>query len=313
MRVLDPIHPAIRFAIGVLVSATVAEAVVIDRVAAIVGNEVITQGDVDHLAQREVVMNVKNPTPREMLLARLIDRKLILREAKRRGMRISDADVEAALDEIQARNHLPDRAALQQAVTQNGAFSWEDYLEDLKSQMALPRLVGGAIQDVNVTEDAVRAYYDAHPERFLEPEEVHLEQMLFRAPAPSDGPPQTEGTTAAARAQEAMRAAQAGEAFDALAKRLGAEWDHLGKFKAEDLAPEISRVVFALAAGEVSVPIETDLGWHLFQVTEKTPPQTQPFVDSARLIHDILIAEGHATAQDAWLKSLRETTHVQTP
>ena len=50
---------------------------------------------------------------------------------------------------------------------------------------------------------------------------------------------------------------------------MDADTAKLGTLTKADLPEGTEDAVFALAEGEVSQPIESDLGWHVFRVTER--------------------------------------------
>ncbi|MFQ5780146.1 MAG: SurA N-terminal domain-containing protein, partial [Nitrospiria bacterium] len=89
--------------------------VLIDRVVAVVNREIITQSDLD---QAELSFRKTEPDERNgeadsdrafyqrKLLNRLIEERLILHEAMRKGVRLSDSELELALRDIALRNQL---------------------------------------------------------------------------------------------------------------------------------------------------------------------------------------------------------------
>ncbi len=300
----------------VLWAASGSAAVPIDGIAAIVGGEVIARSELDRLLLRQTDAanagaNVGTQDPearRKALLEQMIDRRLIFREATRRNLQPTDADIEAALDDIQKRNNLEGRQALQTAITQDGRLSWTEYLDDLRHQMALFRLTGGQTRDVVVGPDEARAYYDAHAAQFMTAGEINLDQIRLR-PRPIDA---TGHSDLQQRVAAARTAAQSGAELDLLAKEYGAEVIDLGAVNPNDLAPQIAERVASLPEGGISEPLTTDAGAiDLFRIRSRRPPQPIPFETSAPAATERLLAEKRATAQAAWLKSLRAATHIE--
>ena len=295
-------------------ATNVVAALPIDGVAAVVGGEVITRSEIDRLLLRQPAAadaGAQDPKTRgRAILEQIIDRRLILQEATRRNLQPTDADIEAALDDIQKRNHLEDRQALQAAITQGGRLSWKDYLDDLRRQDALFRLTGGQIREVTVGPEEARAYYDTHRAQFMTADEIHLDQIRFR-PLSTDATNPT-GTSDPRQRAEAVRAAmQNGGDIDLLAGQYAAEVIDLGVVDPNDLAPRIAERVASLSEGETSEPLATDFGVDLFRVRSRRPPQPIPFETSAPTITELLLAEKRAAVQAAWLKSLRDATYIE--
>jgi hypothetical protein len=115
---------------------------------------------------------------------------------------------------------------------------------------------------------ALRAWYDAHRDRFRRPARVRLRQLLV----------EDRG-----RAEQALEEIRAGAPFAAVAARLAddpavaATGGSLGELSRDDVPPAFAEVIFALAPGEVSPVVEADYGFHVFQVTETLPAEVLPF------------------------------------
>jgi parvulin-like peptidyl-prolyl isomerase len=270
----------------------------LDGVVAVVGGDAITQGEVDRWVYSAPARPEK-PVDRAEVLRRLVDKKVVLKEAERRGFRPTEADIDAALDDVQRRNGLPDRQALKNVITAEGVVLWDDYLDDIRYQMTLLRLSGEKLAEVGVTQEEARRDYDAHLDRWMTEEEVHLDQLLFRDPG---GP---------VRAGAAMQSLENGMPFESLAQAHGAEATDLGRLKLADLSPEIQAAMPALPVGGISPPIPTDGGVRRFRVRERFAPQPRTFEEVEPRVHQRLLSEKQAAAQAAWLAELRQTIHVE--
>ena len=299
----------------VLWAASGAAAVPIDGIAAIVGGEVISKSELERLLPRQADGTVAVVQPpqdiRKVVLEQIIDRRLILREATRRNIQPTDADIEAALDDIQKRNNLESRQALQNVIMQEGRLSWQAYIDDLRHQVSLFRLVGGQMREVTVASDETRVYYEAHREKFMTADEIHLDRIRFR-PLPTDTPPPQAGPSALQQRVDVARTAlQNGAVLNVLVEKYGAEVTDLGTVNPKDLAPQITERVGSLLEGETSEPLPSDSGIDLFRIRSRRPPQPIPFEESVPAITEFLLAEKRAAVQTSWLQSLRNTTRIE--
>lgn len=138
-------------------------------------------------------------------------------------------------------------------------------------------LLGEEVEAVDEVE--VAAYYQRHRDRFERPERAWVRQILL---------PDQEAV------DRALTELEAGASFDELAARLsqvpaGAIGDEaLGR---EDLPPAFADAIFALEAGQISGPVATDYGFHLFQVLERSPAGPLPLAAVAAEIRQTLRRE----------------------
>jgi len=121
------------------------------KVLAVVGGRAITDADVDRalmgLGQRAQQYN--NPQGRQILLEQLINKELILMDAKKNLM-----------------EHEPE-------------FKAE--LEKLKNELLANYYVEKALRQVKVNETEIRAYFDQHPEEFQGEETVSASHILVES------------------------------------------------------------------------------------------------------------------------------------
>ena len=120
-----------------------------------------------------------------------------------------------------------------------------------------------------VTEEAVRAEYDAFVQQFQPQEEVHARHILVES--------EEEANTIKAELD-------AGGDFAAIAKEKsidpgsGANGGDLGFFGKGMMVPEFETAAFALAnPGDVSAPVQSQFGWHIIKLEEKRMSQPPAF------------------------------------
>jgi hypothetical protein len=109
------------------------------------------------------------------------------------------------------------------------------------------------------TDAQLEAYQAKHPEPSAHGDRLRLRQLILPDQA------------AARSARERIRA---GEDFATLSQQLSrapnaAEGGQIGWIERGQLPPEFEAVVFGLARGEVSDPVASNAGWHVFQVVDR--------------------------------------------
>ncbi|MCE2517409.1 MAG: peptidyl-prolyl cis-trans isomerase, partial [Alphaproteobacteria bacterium] len=139
---------------------------------------------------------------------------------------------------------------------------------DLRSVTALVLSPEGLLDDVEVSEDDLRAEYEARSDNFITPERRVIRQMVFAAED---------------EAADAVNRIKAGESFADVAMAMLSLTDddtRLGSLVAEDLTEELSAPAFDAATGEAIGPLATALGQHVLMVDDITPSTTVSFEDA---------------------------------
>jgi len=297
-------------------------AVLIDRIVAVVNREIITQSDLDLAAQSagmtplergDIIPDKDLPFYQKELLSFMIEEKLILQEARRTGVRVSDSEMDFALSDIARQNKLPDQAALRTAVAQ-GNIAWDQYLGNLEKRLIALKLINREVESKMLLMDTdVQAYYQDHPDRFKLTDRIRLRQILFRVSGTSTAE-QIEALRL--KAEEVLAEAKKGSAFVQLVQKYSEgpeaqkEGD-LGFFNKGDLAVPIGRVVFNLGEGEISSLIQTPMGFHIFKVQERQEGRLRPLEQVRPEIEEIVISEKRKHLRRLWLDELWERSFVE--
>jgi len=128
-----------------------------------------------------------------------------------------------------------------------------------------------------VTDADVRVHYDGHVDRYTSGAQVRASHILLK-----EGGGRTDEQARAKAAEVAELARAPGADFAALAREHSQGSDaerggDLGFFEADHMIAPISATAFALAPGEVSGPVRSELGWHVIKVSATRPGSRRPF------------------------------------
>ena len=285
-----------------------------DRILATVGGEVISAEEFRvnvHAAYRQRFYHGKVPEDQRLafrreVAERLVDRRLLLQEALRRGIEPDEDWVKAQLEAAQVRyRRLPHWAERREELLQA-------LREELETQSRIQRLKDEVEDLPEPDRPAVRAYYEAHPERFTTPQRLHLSLILLRVPPWA--PPQ-DWEAARQKAQELLARIRKGASFAELAREYSADESaarggDLGYVHAGMLSAEAQEVVDGLAPGQVSAPIRLLQGYALFRLEARTPPQLNDFARSEVRARQMLSQERKAQAWRRLLEELRRKTPI---
>ncbi|MCB1679493.1 MAG: peptidylprolyl isomerase [Halioglobus sp.] len=247
----------------------------IDQVVAIVDDDIIMASELrerlgavtDSLQARGVDMPPEDVLIRETL-DRLILESIQLQKGMRVGVRISDAQLDAALQRIAAQNGM----GLEQfrtALEQQGQ-SYNDMREQVRREMIIQRVQAGNVnQRIQITDKEVDNFLATEEGQKLTQPEYHIVHALLAV-----SPDASKAEVAAARAhvEDLARRIQSGEPFDKAVSASGGRYrfsgGDLGWRKLDDLPSLFIAVAPTLAAGETADPIRSDSGFHLVHMAE---------------------------------------------
>jgi peptidyl-prolyl cis-trans isomerase SurA len=270
----------------------------LDGIAAVVNDEVILQSDVEEQLALFVMQSKIDPdsatvdTLRRQILNQLIDEKLIVAEAKKQGLTVSDLEVTKEVEQAvhDAKERLGGEEGYRQQLAKENLTEEklrEKYRSDLQRQILTQRLLQKQLPKRTVTPAEAEAYFKANHDKFPHmPAEVRLE--VIQIPATADSV-----TEAKARAQAvaARKRITGGEKFAKVAADVSddqgtaRQGGDLGFFTVGSMDPTFERAAFALKDGEMSQPVHTAYGWHIIQAIERDTMKTRAGQDSLDADH----------------------------
>jgi peptidyl-prolyl cis-trans isomerase SurA len=254
-----------------------ADIVEVDRIVAVVNNEVITMHELrSRTAEAIAQLRSRNITPpsREDLdrqqLERMIIEKVQLQYAAENQLRVDDRLLEASLVRIAESNRM-DVAQLRAAIERDGML-WSRFREDIRKQIVLSRLRDREVETrVVVTEGEIDNYI-ANPERKADQsEEYNLSHILLRVP---EGAGPDELIRLKARAEAALEQIRKGEDFARVAASYSDAQDAVSGgslgWRALDRLPTLfAQAAPRLKQGEVSDVMRSPAGFHIVQLAGK--------------------------------------------
>ncbi len=290
----------------------------VSRIAAVVNDEIITTHQLDlKVAERpnaessgKKLSTEEKDALRRSVLSDLVEEALVRQRIAELGLKVSDEEIEAAIQDVQKQNKLT-REQLVQALQFEG-MTFDSYKENLGKQILRFKLLGREVQSkVEVTNQEIREYFRAHIDEFREPPFVRLARISFPIPAKAS-PDQIAAIRA--RADEALARLHQGEDFYAVllsfTANQSAEGGDLGSFKAGELTPAFERGVQDLKEGEVSAVIETPAGFHILKVEERNPGKIRQFDAVQDEIQKKLTDEKTEARFKEWAQGLRKNAYI---
>ncbi len=224
----------------------------VDRIAAVVNDEVITSGELDGIFTQAVkakpaISGEQADKIRKEILNDLIASRLIVQEAKKRNYEVSKGELDGALDQIKTQNGGSDN--LSRLLVQEN-MTGEELTVRIKDNLLSEKLIN----------DNVRREVKLDPKAYQELYEKNISQF-------------TENKVTFKRAKVPFGADEAKARADAAALaskcRAGTEMEgDSSTMLKEDLNPDMAAAVFAMKEGEVSDPVKLADGFYVFKVTK---------------------------------------------
>ncbi|GAB3392847.1 peptidylprolyl isomerase family protein [Azotobacter armeniacus] len=258
-------------------SAVHAEVRPLDRVVAIVDNDVIMQSQLDQRL-REVEQTIAKRgaqlPPREQLgsqvLERLILENIQLQIGERSGIRIGDEELSQAMATIAQRNGLTPEQF--QAALARDDLSFADAREQVRREMIVSRVRQRVVADrIQVSDHEVQSFLASDLGKLQLSEEFRLANITIPLP---DGASPEEIQAAEQRVLDIYRQLRAGTDFAQLAIASSAgetalEGGEIGWRKAAQLPPPFDSLVSQLSVGGVTEPVRTPGGYIIIKLLEK--------------------------------------------
>jgi peptidyl-prolyl cis-trans isomerase D len=141
------------------------------------------------------------------------------------------------------------------------------------------------LDEIEVSNEEVEAAYQSRIEEFRTPERRTVEQLLAAEAAPIQ--------------QAAERIATGATLEQAASEIEGISVEQLGAVGRGDLPADFEEAIFGLAEGEVSQPVESAFGWHLFRVSKIEPEHTVPIAEAReQLARELALQHAHDRLPD---------------
>jgi peptidyl-prolyl cis-trans isomerase SurA len=297
--------------------------VVVERVVAIVNDAIILASELDArmVPVRQEAAEIADPKERDRRLAKqtvqtldeMVNEELIVQAAEAGKVEVEASEVQAALDEIKTQNKLDD-AGLAQVLAAQG-YNISNYKQELRRQLLRLRATNQLVAPkVQVTEEDVRARYDALSRRSEAVSAVSLSHMLFRLP---EHPTEQQLNDAKAKASKALARVKGGEDFAKVAAEVSEDdstkgtGGTLGWFQRGSMAnPEWEPIVFSMDKGDVRGPITGPQGLHVFQVVDVKKSELKPYAEmKEQLTRDLRRREMEKQTQ-TWIEELRKKAYI---
>lgn len=307
----SPSQPLLRGTLpGPSTASSAARSQLVDEVVAVVNTDIITRRELldrADLVERTLQSQNRQVPARPDLLGEVLEQLILERvqaqTAKESGIRVSDADVDRAVESVAQRNNLS-VSQLKAKLAQSG-LAYDKYREDLRQEILLARL-----RDREV--DSKVQVFDGEIDNFLAQQggsaasggaqEYNVAQILV--PVAEDASAEQKAA-ARGKAESLLKQVQGGADFAKLARDSSgapeaAQGGELGLRPIGRLPAQFANAVVDLKPGQVvDQAIESPAGFHVLKLVDKRAPGTAVTAKVAQTqVRHILIKTGPTMSAD---------------
>ena len=174
-------------------------------------------------------------------------------------------------------------------------------LEILKKDLLIQSGIKKVLDEVKITDEEIREFYDNHTEMFKGQESVSAKHILVDSKE---------------KAEEIKNKIDQGLAFEEAAKEFSscpssAQGGDLGVFTRGKMVPEFENAAFALEIGEISKPVETQFGYHIIKVEDKMAAETKSFEEVKSSLQVNLLSQKQNEEYIKFINKLKEKQKIE--
>jgi peptidyl-prolyl cis-trans isomerase SurA len=278
--------------------AQLEEGQTIDKIVAVVGNEIITQSDVEGsmavLAQQDPSLNINDPDVQSQIIDALINDKLIVMKAKEDSIVVSDEEIEQRMEFELSKlvQYYGSKSRLENVYGMSMDQLKAEIRDQIENKLLAERVSQQKFMDIKVTPREVEEFYNENIDSIPQlPDQVLIYHIVKNVEA--DIGAKEDIYELARSIRDSIL--QGGDFADFASRysddpQTAKSGGDLPWFAKGNLYREFEDAAFALDDNEISIPVETPFGFHLIQTLDKNK-------DSVRTRH-ILFKVGGTTDDD---------------
>jgi len=241
----------------------------------------------------------------------LVDLELLYQEAVRRGILVSDEEVEQSIEVT--RERFADEEEFEEALQRSGLTEAALQSETRKTLLVNRLLETVVWRGIEIPDSAVQRFFEENRAALAGPSRPRVRHILVRL---SPGAPPADRENALVKVKSLRRQLVAGADFAQLARdnsedeATAARGGDLGYLQ-ENPADPLARAAQSLQPGEISPVIETADGYHILEVTQRSDPAPQQPDPAMRAsITQVLEEEARQRRQAEFVAALRKGAKI---
>lgn len=302
-------------------SFSVSRSEIVEKIVAIVNNEIITETDLRSFSNKlektefidDLLLFGKTTTDlkksKSDQLDYLINERLLQSEVKRLNLSVTIERVEQEIRDIGRKNGM-NRTDLLATIKQQG-LSVSEYQDFVKNRVERQSLIEAEITSkIRVTDEDVMAQYGRlYPNSTTGVYEYSISHILIN--------PKKGGLEASLeRANNVVKKLKAGESFEVLAEQHSEDPNFatggvLGTFKAGEFAKEMEDAVSKINPGETTDVVKSKGGLHIIKLLSKKIVADPRYEREKEKIRNVLFEKSFQKNFKTWLESKKDDSFIK--
>ncbi|MCX8748517.1 MULTISPECIES: peptidylprolyl isomerase [unclassified Snodgrassella] len=286
----------------------------VDNIVAVVNDDVITKQELDLVtnqmrSQLPKGKSVSAADLEQQALAQLIRKDLLVQAAKRANIRLSNADVNEAIEQFAAQRHMTAKELIQRIAKEGISENQlrRTMTENLLAQKIEQSEVMGKSQvsDAEIDDAIARAQQDGRP---LPPPitaySYHVQHILLK----------NDNDITRKLIEQIAQQARSGASFEQLARQYSQDGSaqnggDLGWIIDGETVPPFEAAVKSLQPGQISMPVRTQFGWHVIRLIDVRSNDT-PAERQRNGMRAVLVQEKRELLLQNFLKQLEDQAYI---
>jgi len=284
---------------------------------ATVGDQVVTQEQFDEIvAISEKQATNASPSPQPFpspgtqqydyfaaqVVNMLVNQELMKQQGAELGVTVTDKQLD---DKIKQYNQQFGSAKKFQQYIEKQGMTMDFATTLIRNQLLTQAIYEKVTSESKVTEDDMKAYWKEHSDSFQQKATRTVRHVLVK------------NKIVAAKVQALLAADNSDANWKAVAKKYSidpntkATGGNLGPISQGMMVAAFDKAAFSVKKNVVSVPVKTQYGWHVLEVTAITPGKTVTYDQSKAQIKQMLQAQNQQTSWTTWLEKATKAASIK--
>lgn len=280
---------------------------VIDRIVAIVNDDIITLSDFNKyivsLPKQTVEIN------KDQALNDLVEQMILTQEAAKLGITVTDAEIDRSIESVKGKLDMSDEQMNEMLNKQN--LTTEQFRNQWRLQILSGKLVSTLVKGrIAVTDEEIKDLYKQYYGEIENADEVEIAHILISFDA-------SEEQQALQKANKVAELAKSGSNFSKLVSEYSDDTfskdkeGALGYFNKGELVSELEDVVSVTEVGKTSGPVKTISGFHIIKVLDRNTLDESSVDQYREQLRQEIYKQKVTEELEKYIAGIRENAYIE--